>query len=204
VSEWTEGVEWAEGVKEFWDESHRKGSPTRLGRTEAHEYSEYFSKVGPFPQDLAVAQVLLDVGPGLGAYLREHQGRERHAIDVSEVSRTRAEGLGATAHAPGEIGAVGADLATCLSVIQHCRPPAAELVFADVARALRKGGKFYVNGITGGHHSSVPARLVSAGRCSYTPEGAVAMAENAGFKVAGKHVYKLGSTGVWILYLLKL
>jgi SAM-dependent methyltransferase len=198
---WHEDIPWASGVKTFWDDAHRKGSSTRLGLTKAHQYGDYFSKVGPFGVDLNNARSVLDVGPGLGNYMRSVEGKERHAIDVSQVSRERMEGMGVKAYCPGEIGAGVADLATCLSVIQHCTREASDLVFADVARALRPGGKFYLNGICGGHGSSNPTRLVTGGRCSYSPAEACELAERHGFVVTEQHVYSSGR--VWILYLTK-
>jgi 2-polyprenyl-3-methyl-5-hydroxy-6-metoxy-1,4-benzoquinol methylase len=204
LDKWHEDIPWSAGVQKFWDEAHRKGSPTRLGLTEAHQYGEYFSKAGPFGVDFNNALGFLDVGPGLGAYMRSiPEGKDRHAIDVSRVSRLRMEELGVKAYKPGEIGVGVADLATCLSVIQHCTKEASDLIFADVARALRPGGKFYLNGICGGHASSHPTRLVTSGRCSYTPAEACALAERHGFEVLEQHVYKGGSTTIWILYLTK-
>jgi predicted methyltransferase len=193
----------AEGVAAFWDNAHQKGSTTRLGNTEAHQYTEYFSKVGPFAQDLASATAVLDVGPGFAAYLRSIEGKDRHAIDVSDVSRKRVEKMGVTAHEPGKVPAGIADLATCLSVIQHCMRPAAEMIFSDVFRALRQGGAFYLNGIFRGPVTSHTQRCLRAGRCSYPAEVAKEIAEAAGFTLSSEHVYRLGSTGVWILRCVK-
>lgn len=194
---------WDAGVREFWDHAHSRGSTTRLGNTKAHQYTDYFSKAGPFAEDLLNADSVLDIGPGFGDYLRSATDKDRHAIDVSKVSRERVEGMGVTAYAPGEIGEEVVDLVTCLSVVQHCNLEAVELLFADAFRALRPKGHFYLNGVHGGHSSSDPRKLLSAGRCSHSLDDVRELAELQGFQVVATHAYSLGSTGVWILYLAK-
>jgi SAM-dependent methyltransferase len=191
-------------VLAFWEGVHKRGSVVHLGATTAQDYSDYFSKAGHFPADLAAASSVLDIGPGHFNYLNALAHKERHAVDVSALCRDKARTFGVEAYAPGEIGAGVADLATCLSVIQHCEVGAVEVIFADTARALRKGGRFYLNGIHGGHHTPSPEGLLSGGRCSHSLDCMREIAERHGFAVNGEHFYRAGALGIWILCLEKL
>jgi hypothetical protein len=190
-------------VEEFWDEVHGKASVLHLGNTPASRYTEYFSQAGPFEEDLAAAASVIDIGPGFYNYLASLEGKERHAVDVSEVSREKGRAMGVEVYAPGEVGADVSDLATCLSVVQHCDRGAVETIMSDAYRALRPGGRFYLNGVDGSRNGTPPEVLLRKGKFGYAPDEACAMAEEAGFGVHRKHVYKLGPLGVWILCLEK-
>jgi predicted methyltransferase len=141
----------------------------------------------------------------LGRYLASLENKARHAIDVSGVSRDKARALGALAYAPGEITAVGTDLATCLSVIQHCNRDSVKVIFADAFRALRQGGHFYVNGVQAGAGTNDGDQweLLRRARFSHSLEVSSGIAEEAGFKVHGVHTHKVGSLHVWVLCLVK-
>jgi len=195
--------DWEEHVLNFWEHVHRRGSNVHIGGTQARDYTTYFSQAGPFAKDLERASGVLDIGPGFGRFLLSQPSKARHAIDVSEVSRRRSEEQGATAHAPGKIGASLVDLAACLSVVQHCDEPSFRIILSDAFRALRSGGVFYLNGIHGGHHTPSPEGKLSGGRFSHTPARVRELATESGFDVQGEHVYRLGAIEVWVFRLAK-
>jgi len=192
---------WSEHVLEFWEGVHKRGSNVHIGNTQAADYATYFSKAGPFAKDLAAAQSVLDIGPGFGRYLAAAQGKSKRAIDVSRLARERVRGMGVVAHAPGEIPAGVSDLATCLSVIQHCAEEAVGVIMSDSARALRSGGRFYLNGVHGGHHTPSPEGRLHGARFSYSLDYMKELAGQNGFSVIGEHSYRVGALGVWILCL---
>lgn len=190
--------------EDYWDKAHAQNSLTQLGRGSVENQYDYWSRVGPFLEDLDSAASVLDVGPGLGRYLAAQEGKDRYAIDVSEVSRLRMRDMGVAAYAPGDIGGFDIDLATCLSVVQHCDKRAVEIILSDVARALRVRGRFYVNGLDVGHdNSGDPAVLMRRARFSYKVAAMCAMADDYGFAVVNEHSYGHGSFSVWILCLEK-
>jgi hypothetical protein len=109
--------------------------------------------------------------------------------------------MGVEAHAPGEVPADVSDLATCLSVIQHCAEEAVDVIMSDAARALRSGGRFYLNGVHGGHHTPSPEGRLSGARFSHSLDFMKKLAAKKGFSVVGEHDYRVGALGVWILCL---
>jgi 2-polyprenyl-3-methyl-5-hydroxy-6-metoxy-1,4-benzoquinol methylase len=194
-------MSWNEHVLNFWEHVHRRGSNVHIGNTHAKDYTSYFTQAGPFAADLKRAKAVLDIGPGFGRFIEALPAKECHAIDVSEVSRKRSESQGAIAHAPGKIGAGLVDLVTCLSVVQHCDESAFKVILSDAARALRPGGRFYLNGVHGGHHTPSPEGRLSGGRFSYSPARARELAAENGLSVVGENVYRLGALEVWVLCL---
>lgn len=195
---------WDDTVREFWDVSHKRGSTLRLGRTSAAEHADYFGRVGPFAEDLHAAKAVLDVGPGFGFFLASLEGKKAYAIDVSSVSRDRVRAMGVQAFGPGEIGSSLVELATCLSVVQHCDEPAVGLILDDVARALVTGGSFYVNGVCGGHCRPTKEGLLGGGRFRNEADRVIELAKSRRMSVSGDHRYRLGAVGVWILRFTKL
>jgi len=196
-------VSWTEHVLQFWEGVHKRSSNVHIGNTNAIDYVNYFEKVGPFARDLQKATSVLDVGPGFGRFLNDQRSKDKHAIEISELGRSRLAERGVKACAPGEIGSVGVDLAACLSVVQHCDEPAFKVILADTFRALRPGGRLYMNGIHGGHHTPSPEGLLHGGRCSYSPARVRELAAEAGFGVENDHVYRLGATEIWVFRLRK-
>ena len=193
--------EWTQHVEDFWDGVHRRGSVVHLGGTKAEDYTSYFGKAGPFAEDFAKAGAVLDIGPGLCRYLEACKGKWRHAIEVSSVGRERVNSAGASAYEPGKVPADLSDLTTCLSVIQHCDELSTKVLIQDAARATRSGGRFYLNGVEGGHHTPSQEGLLYGGRFSYGVERMLEIAKGNGFTEFGREVYKLGALTVWILCL---
>jgi SAM-dependent methyltransferase len=186
-------------AEKFWDKAHQRGSGPHVRPKGPHRYTEYFELAGPFQEDVNASSAVLDIGPGMGQFLDSLEGKEKYAIDVSSVSRERTRRMGGQAFEPGKIGAGVVDLATCLSVVQHCDLEASRLIFSDASRALRPGGLFYLNAIHGVSKGE-PMSLLSRGRFAHDLDELI---ELAGFSVAGKHTHRVGNAHFWILRLVK-
>ena len=132
-----------------WDEAHRTRSRPLLGYTTADDYHALFNQVGSFTPQVQRAQQVLEVGPGLGSFLASLQPEQRLALEVSEVNKAKLRTAGVRIWGDSPVPEY-ADVAVCLSVLQHCDEDQARVIFAKVAAALRccwSWGPFYVNAV---------------------------------------------------------
>ena len=196
----------------FWDDVHRTRWVPSLGETTFDEYVEYLSGAGPFREELADAQAVLDVGPGFGKFLAGCQelGKRCFAVEISAENRTTLGLRGVLSWAPGEFArsnaAINMDVATCISVMQHCNEAMVLTLLRDVYAALRSDGVFYANGIINHQmRTQTDAENTRGGSHSYTLHDIQRMATAAGLVLAGSKQYPHPdfNIDVWIARMVK-
>ena len=185
--------------KQFWDSKHRINSGSGLGRSTAQQYIDYFNKVGPFAEDLEDAESIIDIGPGLCNFLNAYPMKERYGVDISSVGRQKMESHGIKAYAPGQAPEEIADLATCLSVIQHCTADQVEAILFDIATALKPGGVFYANGVYTGCENADESSLLKRARFSHSLDFIREICEEYGLAITDEHPYKGHGMQIWII-----
>ncbi|MBU1767869.1 MAG: hypothetical protein KJ648_07195 [Candidatus Omnitrophica bacterium] len=132
-----------------WDEAHRTRSQTLLGYTTADDYHALFNQVGDFTLQVQRARQVLEVGPGLGSFLASLQPEQRLALEISEVNKAKLRASRICLMGDFPVPEY-ADVAVCLSVLQHCDESQARVIFTKVAGALMRSvgwGPFYANAV---------------------------------------------------------
>lgn len=201
---------------DFWDRIHQLQHLPMLGETTFEEYLDYLGTVGPVAAELAEAKAVLDVGPGLGNFLRglPPHVTSRHGIEASVENRIKLlTEDGIASWAPGDLSAVKSqdsilkcDLATCISVFQHCNAAMVLTLLKDVHSALREGGAFYANGIVNEATRTLSDDENKAGGSHSHDLGEMSrLAQAAGLTVTGTHSYDHPAIhiGVWVARMVK-
>jgi SAM-dependent methyltransferase len=201
------------GILEFWNTVHAGQLTEHLGDTSRSDYVDFLSGVGDFKGQLASANTVLDYGPGKANFLMSiPRSIRRCAIDISPVARQRLIVHGVEAYPPGggseEMIEGQIDLATCISVVQHCTEPTVRFILQDIANALRVGGHLYMNGIV--EIKSATDDIESKmrhGRSGHALASVIAAARVFGLEHAGSAEYAVpeypNDLRTWLLHLTK-
>ncbi len=129
-------------MQTFWDDVFANDRSEWVAPHPPSYFLDYLSTVGNgFPEHLAAAHSVLDVGPGRAQLLASLPATvERFAIEVSDVNRARLHAGGIRTDLPS--GAV--DLAWSVSCFPHCPDDTKDRLMGRVAAALRPGALFFL------------------------------------------------------------
>jgi SAM-dependent methyltransferase len=129
-------------MQEFWDDVFSNDRSEWVAPHPPSYFLEYLSRAGNrFPDHLAAAGSVLDVGPGRARLLRSLPATvTKYALEVSEVNREALRLAGIHTELPGN----AVDLAWSVSCFPHCPDFTKTLLMRDTADALRPGGLFFV------------------------------------------------------------
>jgi SAM-dependent methyltransferase len=201
------------GILEFWNTVHAGQLTEHLGDTSRSDYVDFLSNVGDFRSHLASANTVLDYGPGKANFLMSIPSSvRRFAIDISPVARQRLIVHGIEAYPPGggseEMLEGQIDLATCISVVQHCTEPTVRFILQDIANALRIGGHLYMNGIVEIRETTddIESKM-RHGRSGHTLANVIAAARIFGLDHIGSAEYVVpkypDDLRTWLLHLMR-
>ena len=170
-----------DNVEKYWDEKHTAMDPACLSSGTIDGLARCFTG-SDICATVKSARTVLDIGPGLGRVLGElPDSIAKYAVEVSPAGRARLAAEGVTCFSPyDEPRALEADVAWCVSVIQHCDDAAFARTLEWAGTALREGGRFYLQGVLDDAVATDADRL-AAGRFSHA----------APIALAGKHGLEL-------------
>jgi len=171
-------------VEKYWDEKHTAMDPAYLSSGTIDGLARCFTG-SDICATIKGARAVLDIGPGLGRILGElPDSVTKYAIEVSPAGRARFAAAGITCFSPYDTPQpLWVDVAWCVSVIQHCDAAAVERTLAWVGTALRKDGRFYLQGVLDTIDMTDAQRL-AAGRFSH--DVPVELAAKHGLVLAGR------------------
>lgn len=129
-------------MQEFWDDVFANDRSEWVAPHPPAYFLEYLSRLGNgFPEHLARARAVLDVGPGRALLLRALPDTiAKYAVEVSEVNRESLRLAGIHTELPSN----AVDLAWSVSCFPHCPDFTKTVLMRDVADALRPGGLFFL------------------------------------------------------------
>lgn len=187
---------------QFWDDVHSLGKVAHIGNASYDDNINFMSIVGDINGQIQRARAIMEIGPGLGNFIKNVPCAWKAIIDISPVNVQKMAAYVNRAYLTGEPIGEQYDIVTCISVIQHCNYGQVDRILKTAGCIMRTGASMYVNAIVDSVDMGEQFNTV-AGRHSHDINRFESMAKCHGLRIAHRYEYSVPNFKAWIARLEK-